>query len=140
VNSFIFRATDTAIREAELAATEAGIMIAGPNGLPFSSTIGPWLWHNPSMAGLPANDGTPRTWFSISHKSAGGLPIETKPSGHDFAAAQTAVRDATLREEYVATILTRIWYNCDARPVAEPNDHGRALDATTVRTYQHAPE
>jgi predicted phosphodiesterase len=79
---------------AEFAATEADIMIAGHSGLPFSSTMGPWLWHNPGMLGLPANDGTPRTWFSISHKSAGGLPIEIKPLGYDFAAAQTAMRDA----------------------------------------------
>ena len=92
------------------------------------------------MIGLPANDGTRRTWFSISHKSAGGLPIETKPLGYDFAAAQTVIRDATLPEEYAATISTGLWDNCDVLPAAEPNAQGRELDATTVKIDQHVTE
>jgi predicted phosphodiesterase len=40
MNSFILESTGTAIKEAEFAATETDIMIAGHSGLPFSSAMG----------------------------------------------------------------------------------------------------
>jgi hypothetical protein len=47
------------------------------------------------------------------------------------------MRDATLPEEYAATISTGLWDNCDVLPAAKPNAQGRALDATTVKIYQY---
>jgi predicted phosphodiesterase len=140
VNRFVFHSTDTAIKEAEFSATGADIIIAGHCGIPFSTTMGTQTWHNPGVIGLPANDGTPRTWFSVLHKSANGLRIETKSLEYDFAAAQTAMRTATLPEEYAATISSGLWDNCDVLPVTETHAQGQALDSTTVTISQRTPE
>src|SRR3546814_2069829 len=46
------------------------------SGLPFTELVDGRLWHNAGAIGLPANDGTPRVWYSILGPAPGGLHIE----------------------------------------------------------------
>ena len=140
VNRFVFQSTETALKEAELAGMEADIMIAGHCGIPFSTATEDGTWHNPGVIGRPANDGTPRTWFSVLYKKSGGLQIETKALDYDLTAAQTAMRAATLSEEYAATISSGLWDNCDVLPATEPRAQGQALDSATLTISPHTPE
>lgn len=127
VNRFVFRSSARAFKETELEACEADVMIAGHCGLPFSQTLGSRLWHNPGVIGLPANDGTPRTWFSVLGDARDGLQIDTRSLDYDFAAAQKAMRDAAMPEAYAATLSTGLWDNCDILPAPETQAQGRPL-------------
>lgn len=139
VNRFVFRSTDRAVKNAEFETTGAHVMIAGHCGLPFSDAMGPRLWHNPGVIGLPANDGTPRTWYSTLRQTAGGLQIDTQSLEYDVAGAQAAMRRVGLPEAYAATLSSGLWDNCDVLPDEETQTQGRPLSATTVAAPRGAP-
>lgn len=65
INRFIFPSTDVRIKNKELDAAASDGVIAGHCGFPFSQLLGTRLWHNAGAIGLPANDGTPRGWYSV---------------------------------------------------------------------------
>ena len=65
INRFLFASTAAAVKAAELETSGADGIIGGHCGLPFTQTIGGKLWHNAGAIGMPANDGTPRMWFSL---------------------------------------------------------------------------
>ncbi len=132
VNKFIFGSTDAAIKDAEIAATATDVMIAGHCGLPFSVRRGSHLWHNPGVIGLPANDGTPRTWFSVLRREAAGLWFDTRPLTYDYGAAQNAMRTVGLPEAYAATLSTGLWDNCDVLPATETAAQGVPLAPADV--------
>ena len=132
VNRFVFRSSDQSVKKAELEASKAQVMIAGHCGLPFSQPIGARLWHNPGVIGLPANDGTPRTWFSVLRDFGRGLQTDTLSLDYDFVAAQKAIRDANLPEAYAATLSTGLWDNCDILPGPETQARGQPLAPTAV--------
>src|SRR6516225_7975614 len=60
----------------ELVKTGADAIIAGHCGLPFTQKVAHRLWHNAGAIGLPANDGTPRTWYSVLSIAHGNIIIE----------------------------------------------------------------
>jgi hypothetical protein len=101
-------------------------VICGHSGLPFSQIVDGRLWHNAGVIGLPANDGTMRTWYSILWSDEGGLRIEhwalTYPA--QLAAAMQA---RGLPGEYSQTLLSGLWDNCDILPPEEIKARGRAL-------------
>jgi predicted phosphodiesterase len=65
INRFIFGSTATAIKFEEIRKAEVDGIIGGHCGLPFTQSINGQLWHNAGAIGIPANDGTPRVWFSL---------------------------------------------------------------------------
>src|SRR5215469_625420 len=75
INRFVFASSGPAIEE-ELAASGCDGVVAGHCGLPFTRVIGGRLWHNAGVVGMPANDGTPRAWFSVLTPTAAGLAVE----------------------------------------------------------------
>ena len=58
--------------------------------MPFTQTLGSRLWHNPGAIGMPANDGTPRGWYSILAAEDGGIDIALHALDYDHAAAAGA--------------------------------------------------
>ncbi|MDA0368499.1 MAG: metallophosphoesterase family protein [Proteobacteria bacterium] len=132
VNRFVFDSTDASVKLRECANAEADVIIAGHCGLPFTNEIGTSIWHNPGVIGLPANDGTPRTWFSTLSEDEDGLRLETTPLDYDHTAAQTQMRQAGLPEEYAATLSTGLWDNCEILPAAETRAQGTALTAISI--------
>jgi pyruvate-formate lyase-activating enzyme len=129
VNRFVFASTAPAVKAAELAASAADGIIGGHCGLPFTQIVRGKLWHNAGAAGMPANDGTPRVWFSLLAPQPRGLRIEHRALDYDHATAARKMRAAGLPEEYAAALETGLWPSCDVLPYREIRERGVALEA-----------
>ncbi|OYV36785.1 MAG: hypothetical protein B7Z80_14620 [Rhodospirillales bacterium 20-64-7] len=129
INAFVFpSASQTELaRQLDLAGADA--VIGGHSGIPFTRLVGGKIWHNPGSIGMPANDGTPRGWFSVVEVVGGALCIETLPLAYDFAAAAAAMRAARLPEGYAAALESGIWPSLDILPQAERLRTGIPLEA-----------
>ena len=129
MNRFIFASTVTAIKLKEIRKTALDGVIAGHCGLPFTQAINGQLWHNAGAVGTPANDGTPRVWFSLLRAEADGIAIEHRALHYDFATAAAKIRGAGLPEEYAASLETGLWPSCDVLPLKEVHERGAALES-----------
>jgi len=148
INRFLFASTAPTIKAEELARARTDGMIAGHCGLPFTQVLAGRLWHNAGAVGMPANDGTPRVWFSLLTPQAGGLAIEHRALAYDHAAAAAKMRRAALPEGYAAALETGLWPSCDVLPFKEIRERGvplvpgaivwqsRALGAAIARRRQ----
>ncbi len=127
INCFLFASTAPLIKAAELATCGADGIIGGHCGLPFTQIIRGKLWHNAGAIGMPANDGTPRVWFSLLIPQASGLRIEHRPLGYDHATAARKMRAAGLPEGYALALGTGLWPSCDVLPYREIRERGVPL-------------
>jgi predicted phosphodiesterase len=127
VNRFVFPSTPLADKLDEIVSNECDGVICGHSGLPFTQNIDGRLWHNAGVIGLPANDGTPRTWFSLLTPEESSLRIEHLPLSYDFKAASNDMTRAGLPEEYARTLTTGLWDNCDILPATEAGQQGIPL-------------
>lgn len=132
VNRFVFFADEDAIRS-ELDAAGCDGVIAGHSGIPFTRAVGGRLWHNAGVVGMPANDGTPRVWFSVLTPTGRGLDIEHAALDYDHGSAAAKMRARGLPEGYAAALATGLWPSCDVLPAAERAWIGRPLDAGSIR-------
>lgn len=132
INRFVFASTADALKLKEI--EEAGVhgVVGGHCGLPFTQSISGYLWHNAGAIGMPANDGTPRVWYSIVSPIAGGLTIAHRSLSYDHATAAGKMRRAALPEGYASALSTGLWPNCDVLPVQEIRARGQALQEATV--------
>jgi predicted phosphodiesterase len=130
VNRFLFASAPDTVLAGEIAASGAEGVIAGHCGLPFTRLVGGRLCHNPGAIGMPADDGTPRTWFSLLLPEAGALRIEHHPLDHDAAAA--AMRAAGLAAGYAAALGSGHWPSGDVLPPAERAARGRPLEPSPL--------
>lgn len=128
-NRFIFASTPLAIKALDLDALGVDGVVAGHCGLPFTQIEAGRFWHNPGALGMPANDGTPRVWFSIlsAGDAPGTLAIEHVVLDYDSAGAAQAMRAAQLSEDDALTLQTGLWPDCDALPKLETKARGVPL-------------
>jgi predicted phosphodiesterase len=126
-NRFVFASTPQADKRAEIALAGTDGVIGGHCGLPFTQAIGGRLWHNPGAIGLPANDGTPRAWFSLLTPERGGVRIEHRALGYDHRAAAAAMRANGLAGGYADALETGLWPSCDVLPAPEIAARGKPL-------------
>jgi predicted phosphodiesterase len=131
ISRFLF-ASDTAALDAELDAVGADGAIAGHCGLPFTRVIGGRLWHNAGVVGMPANDGTPRFWFSLLTPRPDGIRIEHHGLGYDHVTAARKMRERGLPEGYAAALETGLWPSCDVLTPAELPERGIRLEPGAV--------
>jgi predicted phosphodiesterase len=131
INRFIFATSEEAIDE-ELSASDCDGVIAGHCGLPFTCESGGRLWHNAGVIGMPANDGTPRVWFSLLVPSNDGILVEHHALDYDHTTAAARMRQCGLPEGYAAAIETGLWPTCDVLPPTELATRGQRLDPGTV--------
>jgi uncharacterized radical SAM superfamily Fe-S cluster-containing enzyme len=132
LNQFIFASTAAATKVEEL--TKAGVdgIIAGHCGLPFTQTVGERLWHNAGAIGMPANDGTPRVWYSLLVPEADGLAVDHRATDYDHEMAAAKMRRAGLPEDYATALLTGLWPSCDVLPWKEIRERGVPLQEGRV--------
>lgn len=128
-NRFVFAATPFAAKAMDLDALGVDGIVAGHCGLPFTQVEKGRFWHNPGALGMPANDGTPRVWFSVLRAGAvpGVIEIEHAALSYDCTGAAQAMRAAGLPVDYADTLETGLWPNCDILPKAERKRQGIAL-------------
>ena len=119
INRFVFASDPDTLFDAEIAATGCDGVIAGHCGLGFTRTLGKKLWHNAGVIGLPANDGTPRGWYSILTPQGDSFIITTHPLTYDQATAAAAMRQANsarrLRDSARDRHLAQPGYSASAR-------------------------
>jgi len=133
INRFVFASTPAAEKRAEIDSAGTDGVVGGHCGLPFTQAIGGKLWHNPGAIGLPANDGTPRAWFSLLTSEPGGIRIEHRVLDYDHRAAAAAMRARGLAGGYADALETGLWPSCDVLPPAELAARGKPLMPGTVR-------
>ncbi len=81
---------------------------------------------------MPANDGTPRVWYSIFYPEADGITIEHRALTYDHLSAAAKMRRAGLPEEYAAALGSGLWASADVLPVQEQRMGGVALEEGRV--------
>ncbi len=111
----------------ELAASGCDGVIGGHCGLPFTREIGGRLWHNPGVVGMPADDGTPRVWFSVLTPTADAFVVDHRALAYDHAAAAAKMRARGLPEGYAKGLESGLWPSRDVLPAAERATAGRPL-------------
>jgi predicted phosphodiesterase/pyruvate-formate lyase-activating enzyme len=127
INRFIYASSAAAIKRAELDLAGVDGIIGGDCGIPFTQTIHGMLWHNPGAIGMPANDGTPRVWYSVLTPLEDGLHIEHAALEYDYQAAATSMRRTGLPEDYATCLSSGIWPSCDSLPFREIRETGVPL-------------
>ncbi len=132
INRFIFQSTPISVKQDEIKALKCDGVIAGHCGLPFTQLFGDWLWHNTGAVGMPANDGTPRTWYSILSPMADGIMIEPRPLGYPAEQASAKMSACGLTGGYEQALVSGIWPSVDVLPHAERGEGGVALDLGPV--------
>ncbi|MDB5649428.1 MAG: hypothetical protein JWL62_948 [Hyphomicrobiales bacterium] len=129
VSRFVFASTPARVKALDL--NESGVdgIVAGHCGLPFTHLMGARMWHNAGTIGMPANDGTPRVWFSLltPGKTPRSLIVEHMPLDYDHAGAAAAMRAVALPESYAKALGTGLWPSCDVLPLSEVRRSGESL-------------
>jgi hypothetical protein len=139
INRFVFASTPDPEIAAELTLTGAEGVIGGHCGVPFTRQIGTLLWHNTGAIGMPANDGTPRGWFSLLTPCGDGIEIRHLPLNYNHRGAAQSMRAAGLPVDYADTMESGIWPSFDVLPATEQGQTGRALALGSSLWSRSAP-
>jgi len=125
-NRFLFASASEKQLAAELPQA-ADIVVACHCGIPFTRAVGRQLWHNPGVIGMPANDGTPRVWFSVAETRGDGVSITYHALTYD---AETASRKMCAKglTGYSEALLSGLWPSMDVLPAAERRAAGTPLE------------
>lgn len=133
INEFVFASAPDDEIAALTAMTGCDGVIGGHCGIPFTRTAEGLLWHNPGAIGMPANDGTPRTWFSILASDGGTVTVRHMALDYDHAGAASAMRAAELLDGYADGLGTGLWPSLDVLPAAERAATGIPLAESSFR-------
>ncbi len=126
-NTFIFASTTNKEKEASLDSLQCDGAIVGHSGLPFTSKLTDnRLWHNSGALGMPANDGTPRTWYSLWHVADDDSTITISHTALNYNASKTVLRmqEFALPKEYQQTLQTGLWADLSILPPSERQQQG----------------
>ena len=127
INRFLFPASPKEDLLAELAAAGADGEIAGHSGLPFTLVLDGRLWHNAGVIGMPANDGTPRVWYSLLVPQDDGLLIQHHPLDYNWTVAKAAMAGHDLPAGYAEALASGLWPTDEIMPPADRAAGGRPL-------------
>lgn len=130
INRFIFPSMPESVFTDEFDRAEADIILGGHSGLPFTHHLGNRVWHNSGALGMPANDGTPRAWYSLMVPEAGGrIRFEHHALDYDHYAARKKMLAAGLPGGYAEALITGLWPSLDVLPAAEKARAGQPINA-----------
>ena len=134
ISQYIFASTPVATKADIIGRLDVDAVIGGHSGLAFTQILGPRLWHNAGAIGMPANDGTPRGWFSILTPDAatGAIQITLHGLDYDHAEAARAMRAVTPDLPYAETLSSGLWPNMAVLPATEREQQGRPLGSRPV--------
>lgn len=142
INRFIFASMPERIFMEEFERAGADVIIGGHSGIPFTREAGGRVWHNSGALGMPANDGTPRAWYSLMIPEGNDIRFEHHALDYDHEAARKKMLAAGLPGGYADALATGLWPGLDVLPAAEKARAGQPLNAKTlgasVRCTAHA--
>lgn len=132
ISRYVFASTPWPEKAAILDRLSVDGVIAGHAGVPFTQIFEGRLWHNAGVVGMPANDGTPRGWFSILAPGAEGVRVTIHQLAYDHDAAAKALDAASPGLPYAGTLVDGLWPSMDVMPPAERRRRGRPLKPRPV--------
>jgi predicted phosphodiesterase len=119
INEFVFASAPDAELYDLIAHSGCDGVIGGHCGLPFTRVVDGLLWHNAGAIGVPANDGTPRVWFSVLRPTDDAVEICHLPLEYDHSGAAAAMRAACLPSGYADALQFGLWPSTDILPAVE---------------------
>lgn len=132
ISEFVFASDPDEKLKSHIQKTKADCVIGGHSGLPFTKVMGDRCWHNPGVIGMPANDGTPRVWYSLISQSRGSIVFEHRALSYQASAAQAKMKKAELPGEYAQALTSGLWPSLDILPESEARQTGfNLLDQET---------
>lgn len=132
INEFVFEASDDGTKISGLDALNVDAIIGGHSGVPFTQVIDDRLWHNAGVIGMPANDGTPRVWYSVLHPEDGDIWVEHRALKYDHVGAANDMRRLGLPSGYADCIEMGLWPNLDVMPDGEKSKSGKAISERVI--------
>lgn len=108
-------------------------IVGGHSGLPFTQIVDELCWHNSGVIGMPANDGTPRVWYSLIHRSDRAITFEHRSLSYAAEQAHAKMTGAGLPQGYADCLLSGRWPSLDVLPERESRQAG-------VRLLEHSLE
>lgn len=133
MNQFVFASTYNSLKEESLISANSDGIIAGHCGIPFTQIINDKLWHNPGVIGMPANDGTPRTWFSLWFIKDKNIVIEHRALDYNYEKTADELLLAGSANAYVDSVKSGLWPSMDVLPAKEKAQQGKSLQETIIR-------
>lgn len=132
MSQFVFASTPWHEKERQIDLAGCGAVIGGHCGLPFTQMANGRLWHNAGAIGMPANDGTPRVWYSLISPTENGIEVRSVPLEYDVHSAARKMRQSGLPEGYAAALETGLWPSCDVLPNQELSFRGEPIPTHRV--------
>jgi predicted phosphodiesterase len=132
INQFLFFSDSDDCYRQQFAVTDADIIIAGHSGIPFSKKVDNKLWHNAGAIGMPANDGSPHTWFSIMSSDKNRIQLTHQVLHYNYQQAQQKMVAAGINEGYASALTSGLWPSMDVLPEQERRQQGSALKTTSI--------
>ena len=127
-SEYLFQSTSDETFDRNFEDSSSEIILAGHCGLPFERKTDKGYWFNAGVIGMPANDGTMRTWCGVLGLTQKKPQFSFLELHYDFEAASSAMLEAGLPEVYAKTLITGLWDNCEILPQEETASQGVTLD------------
>ncbi|RAJ22749.1 calcineurin-like phosphoesterase family protein [Gelidibacter algens] len=127
-SEFIFKSTPWERKQPSFKATKSDVIIAGHCGLPFYQFNDDYLWLNPGVIGMPANDGTPNVWYAILDDANETFNFKHHQLDYNHKLTSKLMQNGFLPEEYARTIITGIWDNTEILPAVESGLQGFVIN------------
>ncbi|MFT6221951.1 MAG: putative phosphodiesterase [Candidatus Endobugula sp.] len=135
INQFIFPSSEEKIFSKEFSLTKADMVFGGHSGIPFSKITGKKMWHNPGAIGMPANDGTSYTWYSIISPKGSQVEVNNKRLTYPHQDTVKKMKGSSLHNGYADCLLSGLWPSTDVLPEKEKKNTGKKL-----REHSHTIE
>ena len=133
VSGFVFASTPWAQKRKLFEQFGVDVIVCGHNGVPHIEENEGYVWCNAGVIGMPANDGTLRTWYASVQIDENALRFEHHAIEYESATTAQKMLDRGLPKEYADTILTGLWCSCDVLPDAEKQKRGIPITPTTLQ-------
>jgi predicted phosphodiesterase len=130
-NRFVFP-SQRAVIAAELERAGTDVVIAGHCGIPFIEKIEQRVWFNPGVIGMPANDGTPGTWYGLIEIEGDHIALSTHRLAYDHHGAAAAMRRWGHANSYARSLITGLWPSLDVLPTHEKEATGISIPAASL--------
>ena len=114
-----YRSSSTVDKFSEIKSANVDGVVAGHAAIPFVQLIEDKLWLSPGAVGMPANDGTPRTWYAVLYDQADGLEVEIRALHYDHSLASQVMRQNGLSNAYAGALESGLWPGMDGLPESE---------------------
>lgn len=138
LNRYMFASQPDADFAPEFAMSDVDMIVAGHSGIPFTRRVGMRIWHNSGPLGLPANDGTPRAWFSVLTPEETGIRIQLHALDYDHVRAREKMMRAGICREYADALKSGVWPSLDVLPQAERRATGMPINPGGVFVWENS--